>query len=114
MEYGIKLADAMDASIDLVSVYKELPMPVAEGVPVVYMTEVKQFTEQQLAVQAALFVGKLRVPIHTMAAEGKVTDSLLEAAREVRADMIIAGVKSGGKRCWRSRRSSIPGCMWRG
>jgi len=63
----------MDASIDLVSVYKELPMPVAEGVPVVYMTEMKQFTERQLAVQAALFVGKLRVPIHTMGAEGKVT-----------------------------------------
>jgi nucleotide-binding universal stress UspA family protein len=97
LEYGIKLADAFDASVELVSVYKEIPMPVAEGVPVVYTTEVKQFTEQQLAIQAALFLGRLRVPVHTMAIEGRVTDSILAAAKEVGADMIIAGVKRSGK-----------------
>jgi len=97
LEYGIKLADAFDGVVTLVSVFTEIAMPVAEGVPVVYMTEMKRFTEQQLAVQAVLFAGKSRVPVHTMAVEGRVSDSLLEAARDVGADMIVAGVKSAGK-----------------
>jgi nucleotide-binding universal stress UspA family protein len=117
LEYGIKLADAVEAAITLVSVYREMPMLAAEGGPVVYMTEMKQFTEQQLAVQAALYAGKSGVPLDTMAVEGRVGDSILDAARKVGADMIVAGVKTDGKGIRRifgdtltelARRSEVP------
>jgi len=107
----------MDAGVTLVSVFREMAMPAAEGVPVVYMTELKAFTEQQLALQAALFAGKSMVPVHTLAVEGPVSDAILDTAKEVGADMIIAGVKASGKGIRRvfgdtlttlARRSDIP------
>ena len=97
LEYGIQLADALDAAITLVNVFREIPMPVAEGVPVVYMTERRQYVEQQLALQAALFTDRLKVPIETLAVEGATATCILDSAKEVGAGLIIAGVKSEGK-----------------
>ena len=100
VEYGIRLAAALDATVTLTAAYEEVPIPVADtmSMTVVDAPGVRELVEQGLHRQQALFQQDRIQPIETMAVHGPVVRSILETAAELDADMIVVGMKGEGRR----------------
>lgn len=99
VEYGLKLADALDASATLVAAYEEIPVPITDtaSVTIIDAGDIKHLAEQGLRRQQDLFQMNRVQPIATIAVRGPVVASILDAATELNADMIVAGMKGEGK-----------------
>ncbi|MBS1660800.1 MAG: universal stress protein [Bacteroidetes bacterium] len=97
LEYATRLAEALGAETTLASAFMDIPLPITAGVPVISSKTMRTFTEDQLLLQASSCKVKPSIPIHTIALEGPVSGSILALAKEIGADLIVAGVKKDGK-----------------
>ncbi|HVS95620.1 MAG TPA: universal stress protein [Puia sp.] len=100
VEYGFRLASALDATVILVAAYEEVPIPVTDtmSMTVVDAPGVRALVEQGLQRQQALFQQDRLQPIETMAVHGPVVRSILDTVEELGADLIVVGMKGKGKR----------------
>jgi nucleotide-binding universal stress UspA family protein len=96
--YAASLAREFKARLVLFSAYEPIPFPITE-VPFEYNAEdMKAPTELRLAKAAeALQVAPNEVVIETMCREGIIINEIISAARETKADIIVAGMKDKGK-----------------
>lgn len=99
VEYGLKLALALEATVTLVAVYEEIPVPVTDTMSMAFIdgAGVKDLIEDGLRRQQELFQQTSVQPVGTLAVKGPVVASILDTASELYADMIIAGMKGEGK-----------------
>ncbi len=99
VEYGLKLARALDLTATLIAAYEEIPVPVADtmSMTIIDAADTRNLVEQGLRRQQDLFRQDSVQPVRTMAVKGPVVSSILDAAAELNADMIVAGMKGEGK-----------------
>lgn len=99
VEYGFKLAAALDATVTLVAAYEEIPVPVTDTMSMVIIdaADVKHLVEERLALQQSIFQKDMAQPIQTLAIKGSVVSSILHTASELQADLIVSGMKGKGK-----------------
>lgn len=99
VEYGLKLAQALDATATIVAVYEEIPVPVADTRSLIFIDGAgsKALVEEGLQRQQTLFQPPGLPLSQTLAVKGPVVASILDTAAELKADMIIAGMKGKGK-----------------
>lgn len=99
VEYGSRLAAALDAAITLVAAYEEMPVPVADTASITFIdaAAAKSIVEEGLIRQQTLFRQNHHQPIRTQAVKGPVVQSILSAAADANADLIITGMKTSGR-----------------
>lgn len=99
VEYGAKLATALNAAVTLVAAYEEIPVPVVDTASITFMDggDTRDLVEAGLVRQRDLFQQDKMQPLQTLAVKGPVAQSILDTAVQIDADMIIAGMKGAGR-----------------
>ncbi|HVV73916.1 MAG TPA: universal stress protein [Verrucomicrobiae bacterium] len=99
VQYGVKLAAALDAAVTLVAAYEEIPVPVADTASITFIdgAGIRDVIEQGLLRQQDLYRQDHAQPVQTLAVKGPVVGGILDTAAELEADMIIAGMKGQGR-----------------
>jgi len=95
--YGLELARALNTKVILFSSYLPMPLPVMASSVIDLAEDLKKSTQQQLQQEEKSINTGSRVTVETICREGVAADAILEAAREKKAGLIIAGMKEGGK-----------------
>ena len=98
-EYGLKLAEALDAAATLIAAYEDIPVPITDtmSMTIVDAAGIKDAVEQGLRRQQGRYQQDRVQPIETLAVKGPVVASILNSAAELNADMIVVGMKGKGK-----------------
>jgi|RhiMetdeSRZDD1v2_1073273.scaffolds.fasta_scaffold02810_13 nucleotide-binding universal stress UspA family protein len=94
--YGVELAKAFNARVILFCAYQQVPVPITET-PVLTLEEMSIRTQRQLEMEAKAINKRETVILETIHKEGTATSSILEAAKQNNADIIITGMKGSGK-----------------
>lgn len=99
VEYGSKLAAALDAAVTILAAYEDIPVPLTDtmSLAIIDAGDARELVESGLLRQKELFRQGKTQAMTTLSVKGPVVDSILEAAREENADLIIVGMKSKGK-----------------
>jgi nucleotide-binding universal stress UspA family protein len=99
VEYGSKLAAALDAAATILGAYQEIPVPVTDtmSLAIIDAADARELVESGLLRQKELFQQSKVQAMSTLSVKGPVVGSILEAAQEENADLIIVGMKSRGK-----------------
>lgn len=99
VEYGTKLAAALDAAVTILAAYQEIPVPITDSMSlaVIEAGDAKELVESGLLRQKELFMQGKTQAVTTSSVKGPVVASILEAAEEENADLIVVGMKSKGK-----------------
>jgi nucleotide-binding universal stress UspA family protein len=96
-QYGIELAKAFNAKVILVNSYQPVPVIATDSLVTVMPMDMGESVREQLELEAYLFGSEKANPVDIVAKEGPVSDMILEAAKEMKADLILAGMKGMGK-----------------
>ncbi|HVU94125.1 MAG TPA: universal stress protein [Puia sp.] len=99
VEYGAKLAAALDAAVTILAVYQEIPVPVTDtmSLAVIDAADARELVESGLLRQKDLFKQGKTQAMNTRSVKGPVVASILETAEEENADLLVVGMKSRGK-----------------
>jgi len=95
-QYGIELARAFNARVILVSAYQQVPVTVTEPL-ILVAPDMCELVKHQLEGEADFFNSEEATPLEVLAKEGSSSNAVLEAAKEMHADLILAGMKGSGK-----------------
>lgn len=96
--YAIEMAKAFNARIILFSAYREVPIPTNEPALIMAAEDMNKVTHQLLKREAGnLYSGK-NIAIETCSKEGPAHDTILAAVKELKADLIVIGMKAAAKR----------------
>jgi nucleotide-binding universal stress UspA family protein len=94
--YGRKLANAFNAHVILFNSFQQLAIPVGETPVFATLQDVKSMAQKQLEKEAKVNNGNVATPV--FCEEGPVAETILQAAKDKEAGIIIIGMKSSGKR----------------
>jgi nucleotide-binding universal stress UspA family protein len=99
VEYGSKLAAALDAAVTILAAYQEIPVPVTDTMSLAILNagDARELVESGLHRQKELFGQGKTQAMNTLSVEGPVVASILDAAKDENADLIVVGMKSKGK-----------------
>lgn len=92
--YAIEMAKAFNARVILFSAYQQIPIPVNESAVIMATEDMKKVTHQLLEQEVRNLYSEKEIAIETGCKEGPSHDTILAAAREQKADLIITGLKS--------------------
>lgn len=115
--YGVELARSFNARAILFSAWQPAPIPVSEIPVPITPDDMRQTTREQLAKEMQFINRGGSVVMEMDSSEGASAEAILKAAREKKADIIIAGMKEqykGLRKIFGSvvtqlaRKSSIP------
>ena len=95
-QYGIALAKAFNGRVILASAYQQVPVTVTEPL-VLVAPDMRGFVTQRLEEEADFLNSEKYTPVEILAKEGPNSNAILEAAKEMNADLIIVGMKGRGK-----------------
>jgi nucleotide-binding universal stress UspA family protein len=96
--YAASLARAFNARLVLFSAYEPVPFPATE-VPVIIPVEDLKATSQNRLAKAAEAIRLLHnhTEVETLCSDGIIVNEIIDAAKKIKADMIVAGMKDSGK-----------------
>lgn len=94
--YATELAVAFNARVILFNAY-QLPLPVSETPVIISKEDLESAVQQQLESETDRINDGHRIDITIYHKEGGAAYTILEAAKEFKADLIVAGVKKAGK-----------------
>lgn len=99
VDYGIHLAAAIGATATVIAAYEEIPIPVADTMSMTFIetTAARDIVEEGLHRLHDRFQQEQLPPIRTLAVKGPAVASILNTAAELKAEMIVAGMKGKGK-----------------
>lgn len=95
--HGAELARAFNARMILFSAYQQVPVAVTETPAIITSEDMQKLVREQLEMEVHEIKRSAPVTIETVCNEGFATDSILQAAKEHKADLIITGMKGSGK-----------------
>lgn len=95
-KYGVELARAFSGKVILTTAYQQVPVSVTEPL-VLVAPDMAAFARQTLQAEANALSTGIAAPVEILAIEGVATHSIVEAAKELNADLIIVGMKGSGK-----------------
>ncbi|HVU94163.1 MAG TPA: universal stress protein [Puia sp.] len=95
-QYGLELARAFNARVILFTAYQQVPVTVTEPL-ILVATDMLGLAKQKLEGEARFFNSRGATPLEIMAKEGSTANAILEAAKEMHADLVLAGMKGDGK-----------------
>jgi nucleotide-binding universal stress UspA family protein len=101
-EYGIRLAEAFEARVTLLSAYEEIPIPVAEAMTIITYEDMRRLAERQLEEEKRRCSGNTPIPIDLLTKKGTTVRTILAAAEETNADLIVVGMTGTEKDIRRS------------
>ncbi|MDP4147953.1 MAG: universal stress protein [Bacteroidota bacterium] len=96
-QYGIELARAFNGRVILLNAYQPLPVVATDSLVTAMPVDLGELVKQQLEAEADLFSSERATRLEIVAKEGPVADTILGAAKEMNADLILAGMKGAGK-----------------
>jgi nucleotide-binding universal stress UspA family protein len=96
-EWGVKLAEAFDAQVILVSAFEQMPIPVTETPMILNAEDLRVVIQRDLDQEKEVLKGETPVSIEALACEGSSTPAMLRVARARRADWMVVGMKGDGK-----------------
>lgn len=95
-QYGILLAKAFNGSVTLVNAYQQVPVIVTE--PLIFVEPNRgALAVQKLEEEAVVLNSENAASVDISARQGPNANAILEVAREIQADLIIAGMKGSGR-----------------
>ena len=107
-KYAISLAGVFESKVSLVSVYTRGPMTVSASLALVSTAEKGKAVGRRLAAEASM-LSPGENGIHTIIKEGARVDSILAAADQTGADLIVVGMKDTGRKTRRLFGSTVTG-----
>lgn len=107
--YGIRLAAALNAKVSFATAYEPLPVPVDETPAIVNPDDMQDVVMDQLHGEAELFATPGAPRIEVYSREGPSSESILATAKDMHANLIIAGMKEHGKGLRRLFGSTVTG-----
>jgi len=116
-DYGVRLAQAVGATVILASAFEEVPVPVTDTPLIAVPEDLRGLVQRQLELEADSFPRERAVSVEVLPCEGPASTAILGAARSMNAELIIAGMKGSGKSLRKifgstvtglARRTSIP------
>lgn len=96
-KYAKEFATVFNAKLVLFSAYTQVPAPVREAAVIITAGEMRQVTLRRLNDSLRESGDIAKVPVHVMCKEGAPAKTIMETAAEVDADLIITGMKEGGR-----------------
>jgi nucleotide-binding universal stress UspA family protein len=109
--YAVALAKALDCRLTMVSVYSQVPVTVSHSLTSVSVLDKDRVCRGLLDHEASMLdVGGLQ-SFALLAREGPRVDTILAVAEQLRAGLIVTGMKSSGKATRRIFGSTITGLM---
>jgi len=98
VDYGVHLATSLGAAVTILSAYEEIPVPVADSMSMTFIdTAAARDTVKQGLWRLRQRYLKNNATLETLAAKGAIVPSILNAAAELNADLIIVGMKARGR-----------------
>ena len=101
-QYGIRLAAAFDARVTLVTAFEEIPIPVEEAMNIITYEDMRTLAQRQLEEEKRQLGADTTIPIDTLLKKGPVVRTILAAAEETHADLIVVGMTGTEKEIRRS------------
>ena len=101
-QYGIRLAAAFDARVTLVTAFEEIPIPVEEAMNIITYDDMRTLAQRQLEEEKRQLGADTTIPIDTLLKKGPVVRTILAAAEETHADLIVVGMTGTEKEIRRS------------
>jgi nucleotide-binding universal stress UspA family protein len=101
-QYGIKLAEAFEARVTLVTAFEEIPIPAGEAMNIITNNDMRSLAQRQLEKEKHRISGDTPLPIDTLLKKGPVVRAVLAAATETHADLIVVGMTGTEKDIRRS------------
>ncbi|HTR31546.1 MAG TPA: universal stress protein [Puia sp.] len=95
--YGIELARALNGRVILFSAFQQVPVVLTDSLVAAAPANMGEAVQQQLEAEADFLNSEEATPVEIMAKEGPIANAILEAAKEMNADLILAGIKGAGK-----------------
>jgi nucleotide-binding universal stress UspA family protein len=100
--YGIKLAEAFEARVTLVTAFEEIPIPAGEAMNIITNDDMRSLAQRQLEKEKHRLSGDTPFAIDTLLKKGPVVRAVLAAATETHADLIVVGMTGTEKDIRRS------------
>lgn len=94
MQYAARLASEFNAAITLLHVYKEPASLVVEPIKTV---DTRSFIIDQLKFAAQSAGSGYSQKMNTLCVEGPAAATILQTAADINADLLVTGMKAGGK-----------------
>lgn len=101
-QYGIELAAAFDARVTLLTAFEEIPIPVGEALNIYSSDDMHSLAQRQLEEVKRRYSRETTIPIDTLIKKGPVVRTILAAAEETHADLIVVGMTGSEKDIRRS------------
>ncbi|MGZ5191822.1 MAG: universal stress protein, partial [Flavisolibacter sp.] len=95
--YGMELARAFNARVVLFTAYQQIPVQSTETALMLDSKNIKQITLQLLEQEAKEINSRNITVVETRCNEGFIADSILNAAEEMHADLIVSAMKLNDK-----------------
>jgi Universal stress protein UspA and related nucleotide-binding proteins len=96
--YAVELANIVKARVILVSAFNQVPVAVPEAPLVITLEEVQLQVAQQLTNTARQLQAHRPVAIQTCSMAGTAARAIIQAVKEFKPDLEMAGMKKKGKR----------------
>ena len=101
-QYGIKLAASFGARVTLLTAYEEISIPEAEAMTIITYEDMRRLAQRQLEEEKRRFGGDTAIPIDLLTKKGTTVRTILAAAEETNADLIVVGMTGTEKDIRRS------------
>lgn len=95
--HGAELTRAFNARMILFNAYQQVPVAVTETPAIITSEDMQKLVREQLEMEVHKIKRSAPATIETACNEGFATGGILQAAKEHKADLIIAGMKGSGK-----------------
>ena len=96
-DYGLRLAAALGAQVTLMSAYEQLPLLAVDSLALLTTGDVEGIAQQKLQHEVENLTGEHSLPVRILVREGNSTQAVLDAADEIGADLIVAGITDTAK-----------------
>jgi nucleotide-binding universal stress UspA family protein len=95
--WGMELAARLDARLILFNAYRQVPVPVVDSLVVVTPQDMKTVVQEQLEWEVDEMRTEDMLPIEILSKEGPSVETILDAAGETDATLIVVGMKGSHK-----------------
>lgn len=95
--YAVEMAKAFHARLILFTAYRQMSVPANESALIGASEDMGKVSQQLLELEAKAIYSEKEISLEISYKEGFTTDAILETAREMKADLIITGMKATGK-----------------
>jgi nucleotide-binding universal stress UspA family protein len=95
--YGMELAKEFNSRVVLFGAWHQIAYPVMESTVIESLEDIERLTKEALEQEAKHYANTYNLKVDGIYKEGNAADLILETAEEIKAGLIVAGMKQAAK-----------------